>query len=269
MSRLRGLSKQEQVACQIAERVLGAVAEPWDVDGRNGAVDAMLALADGRRAAFEVTVLAAAGAIQTDALLYADDNSWPLPGAWTWTIRVGDPSDIPRLRNSYQNIALACEAAGVERPQELIWHRRTSDSDLRWLVEESTSQMFGHSTVPAVDGEKVRSAMLVPRGRGGAVDVSLEGLRGALQQAFGEHHLPRHIEKLSRADADERHLFIPIHFSALPFPVADGLRRGEAIPPEPPPLPEEITHLWLAPSFSRRVLLWSNTGWSYHNQYDN
>jgi hypothetical protein len=44
--RLEGLSPQEKAACQIAERVLGAVATPWDVNGRPGVVDAMLSPAD-------------------------------------------------------------------------------------------------------------------------------------------------------------------------------------------------------------------------------
>jgi hypothetical protein len=49
------LNKHERSACVIAERTLGVVAEAWDVDGREGVVDAMLTFPDGRRAAFEVT----------------------------------------------------------------------------------------------------------------------------------------------------------------------------------------------------------------------
>jgi hypothetical protein len=42
----------------IAVRTLEATrAEAWDVDGRQGAVDVMLTLNDGRTAAFEVTKL--------------------------------------------------------------------------------------------------------------------------------------------------------------------------------------------------------------------
>ncbi|GAB2675773.1 hypothetical protein GCM10027088_63720 [Nocardia goodfellowii] len=69
--------------------------------------------------------------------------------------------------------------------------------------------------------------------------------------------------------ADERHLFIPVHLSALPFSVVDGLMTSESVPPDPPPLPEEITHLWLAPPFSRRVLLWDGFTWTNHLPYDN
>jgi len=67
--RFQGLSEQEQAACLIAERVLGVVAEPWDVGGRQGVVDAMLVYPTGRRAAFEVTALSGDGALQTVSLL--------------------------------------------------------------------------------------------------------------------------------------------------------------------------------------------------------
>jgi hypothetical protein len=80
------LSKDERGACLIAERVLGVVAEAWDVDGREGAVDAMLTYPDGRRAAFEVTSLSAEGAIQTQRLLGRDNFNWPLPGQWWWRV---------------------------------------------------------------------------------------------------------------------------------------------------------------------------------------
>lgn len=119
--RLEGLSPQEKAACLIAEKVLGAVATPWDVDGRQGVVDAMLTLPGGARAAFEVTALAAVGARQTDALLGRDDFGWPSPGQWWWTVQVGSPRDLPRLRGAYSRIALLCEAAGVTRPAQL-WH---------------------------------------------------------------------------------------------------------------------------------------------------
>ena len=69
-------------------------------------------------------------------------------------------------------------------------------------------------------------------------------------------------EDAANADADERHLFIPLHDSALPFSISSELVFEDTLPPEPPPLPESVTHPWLAPASSRRVLLWSRAaGW--------
>ena len=42
LERLQGLSPDEQIACLIAEHALGATATPYDVDGRQGAVEAFL-----------------------------------------------------------------------------------------------------------------------------------------------------------------------------------------------------------------------------------
>lgn len=266
--RLEGLSRQEKAGCLIDERVLGAVATTWDVDGRQGVVDAMLTLPDGRQAAFGVTALAAVGALQTDALLGSDDFGWPAPGQWWWTVQVGSRRDLPRLRTSYSRIALLCEAAGVTRPEQLWRRHEDVDPDVVWLVEESTSDMWGHPEVPTVDGDKVRDTMVVPAGRGGGVDHSLGGLKQALLEAFAVPPMPRHFEKVARAEADERHLFVPVHRSALPVAVADGLWAGASLPPEPPPLTAAVTHLWLAPALGSRVLLRTPRGWEEHHPYD-
>lgn len=265
--RTRDMPADERAACQIAERVLGATAIPWDINGRQGAVDAMLILSSGKTAAFEVTKLAADGALQIDSILARDNHSWPTPGEWWWSIQIGSPFDIPRLRECYARIALLCEQSGVDNPYAL-WRANHEDPDLAWLIEDSSAVMHGYPSVPAVDGDVTRDVMVVPSGRGGSVDRSLQGLQSALIDAFQLPHMSRHLEKIARAEADEHHLFVPLHFTALPFHVAYGLMEGDALPPDPPPLPPSITHLWLAPQFAQRVLLWSPDGWQQHLPYD-
>lgn len=268
VDRLAGLRDDERAACKVAERVTGGVAEPWDVDGRQGAVDAMLTLPDGRTAAFEVMAYDEDYGIQLDRLLAADDLHWPAVGQWWWTIKVGSRSDVPRLRESYGRIVLLCEAAGVERPDQLWRRQRKVDPDIEWLVESSTSDMWGHSEVPAREGDKVRDVMVTPAGRGGGVDTSLRGLNVALGEVFDQVGVAKHLRKVAQADADERHLCLLIHRSALPFAVADGLWTGTTVPPEPPPLPAGVSHLWLMPQLGRRVLLWAPTGWQQHRPWD-
>ncbi len=98
--------------------------------------------------------------------------------------------------------------------------------------------MWGHSEVPAVDGDRVRDVMVVSAGRGGGVDTSLVGLHAALVEAFDEPGVAKHLRKVGKAEADERHLCLLIHRSALPFAVADGLWTGTMLPPDAPPLPD-------------------------------
>jgi hypothetical protein len=104
--------------------------------------------------------------------------------------------------------------------------------------------------------------MVVPTSVGGLVDSSMSGFADALRQAFQSPHIPAHFEKLANAAADQRHLFIPLHDSALPPGITLELMTGDALPSKPPPVPHSITHLWLAPAFSKRVLLCSRPeGW--------
>jgi len=266
--RLAGLRNDERAACMVAERVTSGVAEPWDVDGRQGAVDAMLTLPDGRTAAFEVMGYDEDYGIQLDKLLGADDNYWPAVGKWWWTIQVGSRSDVPRLRESYERIVLLCEAADVERPDQLWRRHREVDPDIAWLMEESSSNMWGHSEVPAIEGDKVRDVMVTSTGRGGGVDTSLRGLHAALVQMFDQPVVAKHLRKVAEAEADERHLCLLIHRSALPFAVAGGLWTGTTLPPDAPPLPYRVTHLWLMPQLGGRVLLWAPEGWQQHRPYD-
>lgn len=103
----------------------------------------------------------------------------------------------------------------------------------------------------------------------GSVDRDLVGLRAAVADMLNSTTIRRHVAKLARAEADERHLFIPIHRSAMPYPVADGLWTGNSVPPDAPILPDGVTHLWLAPGLGRRVLLGDAHGWTQHHPYDN
>jgi hypothetical protein len=254
----------------IAVRVLeAAAAEALDVDGRQGAVEATLTLQDGRKAAFEVTNLAADGALETASLLAKDNHKWSLPGKWFWSIEVGSPQDLRRLKQCYAKIILICEAAGVAQPDHhpLAWSP-SADPDLQWLIENSPCKMFGH---PEQLASNMRNpgASVMPKSRGGFIDDSMSGFANELSKAFQRPHIPKRFEKLAKSDADERHLFIPLHESALPFSISSGLMFGDALPPEPPPVPDYVTHLWLAPAFSRRVLLWSQeAGWQNGRPYD-
>jgi hypothetical protein len=252
---------QERAACLLAVRVLDAAeAEAWDVDGRQCAVDAILTLQDGRKAAFEVTNLAGEGALQLAMLLAKDRHKWPLPGDWWWSIEVGSVADLRRLKQCYENIIRICEQAGEPYPYKIA-SDPSAHEDLQWLVYESPSVMTGYPEQLARNMTDP-GAMVVPMGGTGVVDESLSGFAAALNEAFERPHIQEHFEKLARSDADERHLFIPLHGSALPFGISSELVFEDTLPPEPPPVPDSVTHLWLAPGGSLRVLLWSReAGW--------
>lgn len=268
---LKGLDNAERLACRVAERVTGTHARAWDVDGRVGAVDAFLDYPNGRIAAFEVTRIASQrDALQLDYLLGREGNEWRLPGQWWWTLSVADVRELPRLRRCFNKIVLLCEAAGVTHPNDLLYSdNQELDVDVVWLVEQSGSCLSGHPHVPAIEGNRVRSALITPASTGGIVDDSLAGLRDALTDAFTAEHLRRRVAKLARTPANERHLFAIVHQSDLAFEVASALMFGTTVPADAPWLPAGVTHLWLAPQFSRRVLLGDAKGWIQAHPYDN
>jgi hypothetical protein len=228
----------------------------------------MLTLKDGRKAAFEVTNLAGDGALEIARLLAKDRHRWSAPGQRFWSIEVAASSDRRRLEKCYEKIILMCEAAGIAYPDRLSWWAESADPDLRWLVEDSQSIMTGYPGIPAKGLQQHPGVMVVSVSGGGVVDSSLSGFADELSTAFQAPHISSHFDKLAAADADERHLFIPLHPSALPFSSFSVLQFEDALPPEPPRIPDHVTHLWLAPESSQRVLIWSRAdGW--RNFYPN
>jgi hypothetical protein len=263
------LDDSEKAACEIARRVLDVHIEPWDVYGRVNADDALLHYPDGRIAAFEVSKLAADRALQLDSLLERDDFSWPLPGRWWWTISIPEVRYLPRVKADYKQVVLWCEQNQVTRPHRLRPSAQLP-AEVAWIATSGAATMTGHPDVPIRDGDMEHHAMVVPAGAGGGSDLSLAGLDTALSTALATTHLRDRVQKLRSTEVDvaERHLFIPLHRTALPFPIAYGLIVGAALPSAPPPLPWELTHLWLAPQFGKRVLLGTADGWSQHQPYD-
>jgi hypothetical protein len=264
---LEGLGTSERAACLIAMQALGGTAKAWDTNGRQGAVDAMLTLPNGRTAAFEVTMVGDETEHEVSAMVRLAAARWQTPGAWAWGVDLGSPDDFPRLASSHRHIIEVCEAHGVTDPQHLPWAVQEAEPDVLWLVEESASQLYGFPDVPALrdDGTR-RSIWATPGGTGGAAWESLDDLPAALVNLFTTDNLVKHVAKVGRPEAAEgvpaeRHLFLILSLSALPFSLFDAFATGVALPDATPPLPGRVTHLWLAPAFGERVALLDANGW--------
>ena len=233
-------------------------------------MDAFLDYPDGRIAAFEVTRIASdQEALQLEYLLGRDRFEWPLPGQWWWDLWISDVRDLPRLRRCFDKVVLLCEAAGVTGPEQLVTLSCDNLDDVIWLVEEPSASLQGYPNVPAVDGNRVRKALVAPAGHSGMVDDSLSGLNDALADAFAAGHLPDHVAKVVHTPADEKHLFLIVHQTALRFEITSALMFGTTVPEGSAWLPNGISHLWLAPEFSNRVLVGTATGWDQTHPYDN
>jgi hypothetical protein len=257
------------MACRVVERILGATAQAWDVQGRQNAVDAMLTLPDGRRGALEITRVDTGQGLHLEGELARSGFHLPAVGQWWWDVTLESVRDLPELRERYARLITLSESLGAIRPEHIRWQTGLYNADLTWLAEHPGVSMLGYPNIPAREGDRVRDVMVMPGGSGGMVDHSMSGLRVMLQQLFaGARHMPKHLAKTAAAPADERHLFVVLHSSALPFAMSDALARSSEVPDEEPPLVEGITHLWLAPPYSERILLWGSGHWQQFFPYD-
>jgi hypothetical protein len=103
-----------------------------------------------------------------------------------------------------------------------------ADPDLQWLLD-SSCDMVGHPEQLA-SAMNDPGAMVIPVVGGGFIDESLSGFAHELGSAFASPHIPAHFQKLANAVVDERHLFIPLHTSPLPFRTSSVLMFDAALP---------------------------------------
>lgn len=164
---------------------------------------------------------------------------------------------------------MTCEAHSVTDPGDLPWRALKYTPAIRWLRDKGIA-MRGHPDVPSRSDDGIeRGVMVTPSPSGGAADDELESLTEVLTEVFKVPSVARRINKVGSAPGvDQRHLFLILSLDALPFGTSYGLSFGSLLPKSPPPLPDGLTHLWLASGYGRRVLLWDGDVWSQHYPYD-
>jgi len=232
---------RERVAFEVVRRTLGTDVEHRD-DGSNerqGEVDAHIIAADGERAALEVTVVGDQASLEVEQVLVRP-GGWTDPHLrWRWDVRPGPRTRYADFAMSVTTLAAACELAGITDPEALVPSSETERRALEWY-RASDCPMFGNSQTSAPGTVDV-----LPPSSGGAVDEELNGLDAWLVITLASGHIARRIDKLNRSGLRERHLFLILHESGVPFPIFYGLAFKTRVPREPPSLPDGVTHLWL------------------------
>ena len=251
----------ERFAAETARRVLGVDAELWDVWPRQGAYDVRLTYADGRNGAMEVTTYAAEGVPQLESLLSRDRFQWPQPAGarWRWRLRPATPRILPWLTQHYADLILICEQHGVTRP-DLLDPRLLPDGVYERALD---ADLIGDSSLPpSQHGVDVLPPILGPVG-----DADITVVPAELDRILTLDTYAKRIHKVVNAGEAEAHLFLGLDLSAMQLAAADALAFSTALPP-PPIRTYGLTHLWLLPRFSRRVLLWHGGGWTQHDPFD-
>lgn len=253
-------TREERFAASVIEH-----ASRWGVDfAEDGRTQRQvdLWLFEGQRlvGAVEVTRLGDEAMFQADAA--SGNVYWRIPAArWAWVLNYDAETDFREVRKHVPSLIQVCEANGVRDPDQLPPDSVDPDA-LKWY-EGSSAELFG---VP----ESTRSGVVdvLRSGFGGAVNEDLEPLVPWLESQF-EGKLRSKLKKLTSTGLDQRHLFVLVDETSMPFSLFDPLAFGNVVPADGPGRGSGLTGLWLAPSWGGTILVWDrDVGWRRLPQAD-
>lgn len=251
MAHVAGERGNERAARHIVSRALGVPVERFE-DGRApGQVDAVFTHPDGRVAALEVVA----------------DHEDAFNAQWDALAKIGHMLTVPGLDGAWA--AQLSRSAKVREVVKLLPHLA-----IRWQhqVGEWRPVRRHRADVPAdIRNLGVRSVYRLEGGEGnGVIRLHAEGWGGSAGSGelapYVERILTKQADvpaKLARHPADERHAFIWATIGT-DYGVQHALEdRGQPPPTGAPTLPEGVTHVWVAGSFtSQGVLAWApERGW--------
>lgn len=143
--------------------MLGVDVEHFDINGRQGAVDAVIQLANGDRGALEVTTYSAPGKRELVSRLAKDKFTWPNPRRWFWHVEINDPRHINDVRHAYVQAVIVCEQHGVTGPADLPWRVLKHSHGIRWLLDNDIV-MHAHPTASSIRTDGPSPGVMVTPG---------------------------------------------------------------------------------------------------------
>jgi hypothetical protein len=254
---VKGLRGEEEWARQMVQAGLGVVVEQHDDNSGSSMYDLGIRYPDASPGAVEVVAAAEPEQIELWNVLHRDGRTiFPsLAGGWLVTVRV--PTRAKALLNALPSLLGGLEAAGI----------REFDPHASGMSAEATAVAGENSIVSAR-----QSGSDFP----GSVYFTFEADAAFLSDAeliatwVGEFLAGPKTEdvrrKLAASGADERHAFVllPPFTHAPEEAVGILVQAGPALPQVAPALPVEITHVWIASTWSvGHGLRWSpDGGWA-------
>lgn len=166
-----------------------------------------------------------------------------------------------RLRAVYADILRRCEDHGVRTGWELPAEQRRDKGTASLAPVRVGHRAQGAPKSPAPERRRDAPRHLWTGGIGGQIDRPMATFAADAAAALATPRLSGKLAKLLRAPLPERHLYLRVEMSGLPFPSYDALLMAHGPPPGPPPLPDGNTHLWLMPALSRACLVRRRAVW--------
>jgi hypothetical protein len=215
-------------------------------------------------AAVEITAAAAPASVELWKLM--NDNHggrWHVEGLrGGWLVAVIPSARQKRLQAELPLLLSALETAGIrdlqhDVDQGLPWSKVADDLGVA-SARQSAGTQFPGSVYLTIEEPIER--------RAGFVSAGSEAIASWVSEFLGSVKQADVLAKLKRSGAEERHVFVLVPgFSVAPFAVAELLIRDDPPAPAAPPLlPREVTHVWVAGTWSAgRAFYWSPAiGWS-------
>jgi hypothetical protein len=249
-------SYQERLAFAVTGTVLGVTVDPYDRDGRQRAVDAILHYSDGRTAALEVSSTGPDDEAPIQHYLGDRGRSKVISGvAGTWIVELPrrfHPSNMRKVEGALRQ----CEERGLNLLAELA----ASDSDASQLYDQDVRALLASTS-----GSVAYFVLFPTAGPPGG-----GGLPSEVDTLLGTDKIQSKLAKLADSGAEERHLFLVVLQAAFSLPVFDSLAWGGPLPDGVPRLPEGLGQLWLltgvvAGGVVRAI---SGHGWRRDDPYD-
>ncbi len=236
--------------------------EQYDDGSRPGMHDLDIFHIDAPVAAVEVTAAANPGLIELWKLMNPPGERWLVNGLRGGWMVVLDPSArAQQLRRELPGLLRQLEEANIRELRD-DWRRAgpfdALAHELRIVGATQSGTAFEGSVYITVERPDEQS--------GGFVADTSNAVSEWIGRYLGEASQADVLEKLTRSGAHERHAFVLVPgFSTAPFTVIDPLMRDDSPAPTcDPRLPEAVTHVWVASTWSSGFgFRWSpDNGWT-------
>jgi hypothetical protein len=243
------------------EGALGVAVTAHDDNSRPGMYDLRIDYPDRDPGAVEVTAAADPAALELWRIINAGEQ-WVEDGlVGGWAVGIDRHADARRLRRELPMLLKELEARGWQRLE-----RRYPPHRLELYARELGVVRVWRSPTTSVPGSIYVTIHLPNEQTGGFISDSTDAVASWIGLFLYDDKRSRVRRKLALSGASERHAFVVVvGFADADFSVTEPLmREGAPLPSHDPTLPDEITDVWLASTWSAGVGFRYSTsmGWS-------
>lgn len=244
--------RAEQIAAHLVGHETGALVVPYDIDGRQAAVDFLLEWPDGRRGALEVTLITEPTSVAWQSM--AAKEGWRWGTATSWEFRpTGANFQYKQTRRVVLRAVELCDKWSVDTPGDLPADVLAGDMELSNFLAEDIGSLRRTQLSPGV--------VLYPSTRAEFMDTAPSEFSVVVESWLGQSHMSSHIEKaMNAAHVSDKHLFLVPVDDVLP---ARFFTDDFETPKAAPKGFEELDALWIWSNYWHRYLVFRNQKWSW------